>query len=283
MKKYFLLLATSILLFSCNHNENISENPEFKKIDSVNQLLKEQSAQKDSEINSFIQSFNEIQANLDQIKEREKMVANNTKDAELQKTKQQQIADDINAINELLAKNKQKITSLNKKLKKANLKIEELEKMIERLGKQLEEKDSEIANLQDQLEKANVAYKTLFVEYNEKLGEIENQTNKLNTAYYAFGTIKELKEKGVVTKEGGFIGLGKGMKLKEDFNKDYFTKIDIAETKSIVLACKKAKLITNHPSSSYSFDGTDGKIKGITITNSEDFWSNSKYLVIATE
>jgi len=284
MKKIFSLITISALLFSCSSNvSDNSTDPEFQKITEENQKLKEENQQKDEEVNSFIESFNEIQQNLDVIKEREKLVSANTSDPELQNSKKEQIAEDINMINELLVKNKQKIASLNKKLKKANLKIEELEKMIDRLTKQLEDKDAEIASLKDNLEKANSAYKDLFVEYNTKLDEIENQTNKINEAFYAFGTSKELKEKGVITKEGGFIGIGKAEKLKADFNKDYFTKIDASETKSIVLACKKAKIITTHPTNSYKFEGPEGKVEKLTINNPEDFWGTSKYLVIVIE
>lgn len=284
MKKLLSIIAISALLFSCSNNaSDNSTDPELQKLTEENNKLKEENKSKDEEVNAFIQSFNEIQENLDVIKEREKLVAVNTSDPELKNSKKQAIADDINLINELLVKNKQKIASLNKKLKKANLKIEELEKMIDRLTKQLEDKDVEIAALKDNLEKANAAYKDLFVEYNAKLDEIENQTNKMNEVFYAFGTSKELKEKGVITKEGGFIGIGKAEKLKDDFNKDYFTKIDASETKSIVLACKKAKIITNHPSSSYKFEGPEGKVEKLTINNSDDFWATSKYLVIVTE
>ena len=280
---YAFLLLTLLMPYGCNPPETDQLDPESQKLTEENQRLKEESSKKDEDINAFIQSFNEIQDNLDLIKEREKLVSINTNDPELQRTKQQEIADDINMINELLVKNKQKIAGLNKKLKNANLKIAELEKTIERLNKLVEEKDADLVSLKSQLERANGAYKELFVTYNEKLDEIEEQTTKLNTAFYAFGTAKELKEKGVITKEGGFIGIGKAAKLKDDFNKEYFTKIDVTETTSIPLGVKKAKILTTHPSSSYKFEGPEGKIEKIIITNAEEFWGASKYLVIVVE
>lgn len=283
MKKLHII-AISLLLFACTTKEpETSTNPEVERLVEENIKLKDEAQKKKEEINSFIESFNEIQKNLDVIKEREKLVAVNTSDPELQNSKKQEIADDINLINELLVKNRQRISSLNKQLKSANFKIEELEKMVERLVKQLEDKDSEIASLKEGLEKANAAYKDLFIEYNERLDEIEDKTNKINTAYYAFGTSKELNGKGVLTKEGGFIGIGKAEKLKSDFNKEYFTQIDITQTKSIILACKKAKLVTMHPANSYKFEGPDNKIERLVITDPENFWVASKYLVIVTE
>jgi Txe/YoeB family toxin of Txe-Axe toxin-antitoxin module len=137
--------------------------------------------------------------------------------------------------------------------------------------------------LKTQLEKLNVELSEVSMNYVAAQQLLEDKTGKLNTAYYAFGTSKELVKQGVLTKEGGFIGIGKAEKLKDDFNKSYFTKIDISETPSIALACKKAKLITIHPTGSYKFEGPDGKIEKLIITNPEEFWSASKYLVVEVE
>ncbi len=104
---------------------------------------------------------------------------------------------------------------------------------------------------------------------------------KLNTAYYALGTAKELTKNGVLTKEGGFIGLGKTQQV--DFTKAYFTKVDIPGTNSIIIGAKKAKLITNPPIGSYKIEGENGNADKLTILNSKEFWSVSKYLVIVIE
>ena len=91
-----------------------------------------------------------------------------------------------------------------------------------------------------------------------------------------------LIEQKVITKEGGFVGLGRILKLMEDFNKDYFTKIDITELKEIPLNFKKVKLVTTHPSSSYTLKGEE-PIEKIVINDATEFWSASKYLVILVE
>ena len=43
----------------------------------------------------------------------------------------------------------------------------------------------------------------------KKDDKISTQTYEMNKAFYVCGTYKELKAKGLLTKEGGFIGLGK--------------------------------------------------------------------------
>ncbi len=283
MKKYILLLFTLPLWFSCG-NGGKSEIERLKdSLNLVNGNLHGEVGKKDSTIESFIRSFNQIQDNLDQIKEKEKIVGSIAKDGDV-KSKENQIVSDIQSIYDLINQNKKKIASMGVRLKNANIKIDELQKMIDRLNNQLQEKDVQIADLKSQLEKMNVELSGVQTTLDETKQESALKTEKMNTAWYAFGTSKELIKQGVLTKEGGFIGIGKSAKLKDNFNKNYFTKIDISSTKEIQLACKKARLLTSHPSSSYKFEGEQGKkIEKLVINNSEDFWGVDKYLVIIVE
>ena len=167
--------------------------------------------------------------------------------------------------------------------------------MIELLNKQMVEKDGELARLNTELENlhVNVAGLNQKIETITKESEatikaksqtIEEQTNAMNTAYYAFGTKKELIEKNVIEKEGGVLGVGKVIKLKKDFNRDYFMKIDLREFKLLPLNTKKAKLVTIHPDNSYHWTFTPKKtVENIVIDNPEEFWKTSKYLLIVVE
>ncbi len=283
MKKIIYVLAFMPLLFGCGNSGKDGEMSTEDSLRMANGEFKGVVAAKDSSIDAFIRGFNEIQDNLDAIKDKEKIVTKNSESAELRKSKEQEIVDDIQAIYDLMNKNKQRISSLKQKLEKSNKSNEELEKFISRLTAQLEEKDIEIASLKSALERLNIELSTLNTNYQELSQEADAKTQKLNTAYYAFGTSKELIKNGVLTKEGGFIGIGKSEKVKEDFNKNYFTKIDITQVSEIALGSKKAKLLSTHPAGSYKIEGTDGKAEKIVITNADDFWSVSKYLVIVVE
>jgi uncharacterized protein YggL (DUF469 family) len=275
--------SLSHLLTSCGSGVDEAQQKYEDSLKNVNSNLSGQVTQKDSAIFGFIRSFNEIQDNLDVIKEKEKLLTTSGQSGELAQNQKDQIINDIQAIYDLMVKNKQKLSSMNKKLKKANLKIAEFQEMIDRLNGQIAEKDAEISELKAQLEKLNVELSEVTMNYEAAQQMLEETTVKMHKAYYAFGTSKELIAQGVLTKEGGFIGIGKAEKLKDDFNKSYFTAIDITETMSIPLACKKAKIITTHPTGSYKLEGPEGKIEKLTITNGEDFWSVSKYLVVVIE
>jgi len=282
MKKLIYLIAFLPFAFGCGGGAKQGLSPE----DSLRAVSGGQQVRihdQDSSIQSFIRGFNEIQDNLDVIKEKEKMVTSNSKDAETRKSKKEQIVADIQSMYDVMNKNKQRLAAMKSKLKESNTKNEELEKFITHLTAEIEEKDGQINDLKSQLEKLNVEMSSLKTSYEEATQESAVKTEKLNTGYYAFGTSKELIKNNVLAKEGGFVGIGKSKKVKEDFNKAYFTKVDISTTSEIALGAKKAKLITTHPVGSYKIEGKDGKAEKIVITNPEEFWSASKYLVIVTE
>ena len=68
---------------------------------------------------------------------------------------------------------------------------------------------------------------------------VETKHVELNTVFFAFGTKKELIYHNVIDKTGGFVGIGKSLQIKSDFNKEYFTKADAEVLKEIELFVKK--------------------------------------------
>jgi chromosome segregation ATPase len=190
-----------------------------------------------------------------------------------------------------MEENKKKLAYLNEKLRQSDYKMSSLEKMISTLKAQLISKDSELVDLNSQLMKVNanvVQLKSNIAELKasgEKLNQtIQEQTNQINTAYYVIGTYKQLKAEKVLDKDGGFLGMGASEKVKQDFNQNAFTKIDITQTKEITIEHKKAEFVTVHPAGTYTMNKNDKKIyEKLIITNPEKFWEASKYLVIVID
>jgi len=277
-----LILSIGSLSFtSCGDDKEKEVNPLADSLKGVTSELSGKLNEKEAALQEFIGTFNEIQENLNTIKQKEKIVSNSSSTGDV-KSKEAQIKEDIQAIYDLISKNKNRIGSLSKKLKDSNLKLEGMEKMIENLQNALTQKDEEISDLKSKMESLNIELANLNTNYKEVEQESDAKTEVINTAYYAIGTNKELKEKNVISKEGGFIGIGKTSKVKADFNKEYFTKVNIEQTTSINLGAKKAKILSNHPSSSYKIVG-EKPVEKIEITNTKEFWSNSKYLVIVID
>jgi vacuolar-type H+-ATPase subunit I/STV1 len=254
-----------------------------------------EAAIKDSAIIDFLSDFNEIQANLDSIKKMEELVTVQSQSRELNRRQKDQIIDDINLLNKMLQKNKELTASLQKKLNNSNYKIgqlqetiTQLQQMVDNLERQVKQKDVEITALNEKVAKLNSNINVL----NKKIDEIESesaekseliqsQENTLNTAFYAYGSSKELKENSVIEKEGGFIGIGKTSVVPKNFNRDYFTQIDIRAFDYLPLMVKKAKVISVHPADSYHISGNK-TADTLFIDNKEQFWKASKYLVIET-
>jgi hypothetical protein len=287
MKKLIYLLLFLPFFIACNNGDKAK----LEQLQKENQQLLGEQNKKDSTINDFLESINSIEENLSTVKAKENLISESTKNNnEIKIDTREKINQDIQEINNLMEKNKKLISSLRGKLKKSDLKIAELQVLIENMTKQLADRDAEITTLKEELVKLNFAIEVLnkkvdsvSVDNQNKNVVINKQTEDLNTAYYVLGTSKELKEHNVITKEGGFIGLGKTKKLKGDFDQNYFTKVDISKINSININSKKAKVLTSHPAGSYKLE-KDGKVfTKLVITNSAEFWKASKYLVIVLD
>lgn len=281
MKKLLFLLLFVPFWYSCA-DDKPETDPVKDSLENVNDKLSGVNADQAAALDSFFRAMNDIQDNLDEIKKKEKIISKDTSNGDVASRKDQ-ITSDIQAIYDLMIKNKQRLASAKKNLKESDLKIASMQETIDKLTADIAAKELEITELRDQLQAMNLELSNLTMNYQEVQDESGAKTEKLNTAYYAFGTSKELIKMGVLTKEGGFIGMGKTEKLAKDMNTNYFTKIDITQTKEVQLSAKKAKLVTTHPADSYKIEGADGKAEKLVITDAEKFWSVSKYLVIVVE
>jgi DNA repair exonuclease SbcCD ATPase subunit len=284
MKHIALLTIAAIFLFSCNQGK-------LDQLSLEKDSLRLETDRRDSIINTLFQSFNQIEENLATIREKEGLISQNTQPgAEIRESVQQRISNDIEIINELMIKNREAIQELNRKLKRANIQLGEFEKMVQRLKLTIAEKDEEIEILTARLSDLNIyvgeltaQIDTLKMSNQQKTAYIEQQAREMNTAYYVMGSRRELIEQNILSREGGFIGIGRTSKLKADAELDYFNKIDISRSKEILINHKKIKLITSHPSGSFRLDGNEKIVNSLVILSPEKFWSASRFLVIEFE
>lgn len=191
--------------------------------------------------------------------------------------------DNIAAIDLLMQKNKNTIIALKDQLKiSSTTNMAGYENFILSLETMITEKDKEIYSLLGNLNDVNDELGAVIKMYSAAKTDVSQRDKKLNTAWYTAGTTKELIKKGVISNEGGFIGIGKMKKLSENFNTQNFSEVDITHLKIIKLEAKKIKLITTHTADSYSVVNTDEGCN-LYIQNAEKFWSASKYLVVLIE
>jgi len=283
--KISLMLLVVVYFSSCQKYKREIENLNSSK-DSIQQVVEG----KNQQILDYVGSLNDIQNNLDSIKRVQKILTVNLNSGEVSQTDKEQIINDIALLNNMINENKKIIESLQSKLKKSNLRNSELEQMIKNYMVQIEEKDAEIVALNDQLEKMKINISELNSKVNELADEsqkksetIKQQKDEMNVAYYCFGSKAELIDNNVIEKAGGFVGLGKSYKMKSDFNKKYFNKVDVREFSQVLLSVKKAELITTHPDGTFHFTGNEKSVENLVIDQQNEFWSASKYLVILVD
>ncbi|HOZ83122.1 MAG TPA: hypothetical protein PLU85_04435 [Bacteroidia bacterium] len=265
--------------------------PEVDRLNRERDSLINTSFLKDSTIDSFLGDFNGIEASLDSINQIHAAITLDRKrDPEMGGTVKDRIRKNMESIASLLDQNSQRIAELTRKLKSSGVKSAQLNKMITSLNLKIAERDSMIANLNNQLGDAKIeitGLRTNIETLNSTIGErektIEEKVNQINTAYYAIGTYKQLRDKKILNKKGGFIGIGKTKTINPDIDNSAFTKVDIRQFASVELNTKSVKIMSSHPASAYTYEKDKKKYQSLKITNPDLFWSNSKYLVIVTK
>jgi predicted nucleic acid-binding Zn-ribbon protein len=288
MKK--ILLSSAVVLAAlftgCDNNEK-----ELARLANEKDSLIAVASIKDKSIEEFVTSFEEIQGNLAEITAKQETIAEKTEgNPEMSTNTRERINAEIATIKQLMDESKAKVDELNKKVKSSNSRIRKFEKMIASLNEQIATKDSQLVVLNDQLlalntqvETLNTTVGTLSTKDSVNTKTIQDQTTKINTAYVAMGSYKKLRDEQVITRQGGFLGLGKEEELAANINQEAFTRVDITQLSNIPVNTKEVEMVTVHPMDSYSIEKQDDKVSEIRITDPEKFWSTSKYLVVMTK
>ncbi len=291
MKPFFLFFLFIPLFFlntSC-----VRQTAEYQALKEQNDSLIRAKHQMQAELDEFMSAINLIEQNIEKIKSAENIVTLQSSNEELDDDTRQKINQDLTYLNEMLKSNREELDKLKKNLRKSNLKTAELERSVTRLSKALEaetqkvkvlydqlaQKDSLIAQLGNTVEELGTDIEELKSENEIKQEVIKEQDETIHTAWYVFGTRKELKEQNIVTSDGLF---RPQRILESDFNKNYFVRIDARKIKSIPLFSTRAKILTNHPRSSYTLEKQNNYFV-LIIVDYKEFWSVSKYLVVEVE
>lgn len=280
MKKLFVAAVCGLMLASCNQDKvKQVENAAMQQRDSLEQII----AQKDNELNDMMTTLSDIEEGFREITEAQNRVTL-AKDGEGTSTSQR-IKENFQFIQGVMKQNKELINKLKQQVREGSVKGDQLKKIIENLTTQLETKEKQIQALREELDSkdihiaeldeqvadlsSNVA--SLKEDNTQKSQTITAQDKQIHSAWFVFGTAKELKEQNIMVN---------GKVLQSNFNKEYFTKIDIRIDKEIKLYSKSAKILTTHPKDSYTLQRDANKQYVLRITDPDRFWSTSRYLVI---
>ena len=252
MKKLFILAIGAFAMASCNQEAvKKAEVAATQQRDSLEQII----AQKDNEINDMMTTLSDIEEGFREITEAQSRVTL-AKQGEGTNT-MVRIKENMQFIQAAMKQNKELINKLKQQVRESTVKGTQLKKIIDNLTQQMETKDKQIQTLREELDKKdihiaeldekvadlNTNVTNLTADNTEKQQTINTQDKALHSGWFVFGTKKELKEQNI---------LSSGEVLRSNFNKEYFTKIDIRIDKEIKLYSKSAEILTSHPASSYT-------------------------------
>ena len=278
MKK--ILTVAIVLIFTGCGGNKVQEDSRDVVYDSLQQII----SQKNAELNDIMGTFNDIQEGFREINMAQGRV--NLNGIASEKMSKEDIMENISFIQRTMQLNRERIARLQQQLKSSSLNADKLSATIEGLTLQLNEKQKQIDQLEAQLKDKDLVIEKQGKEItrlNDNVGQLtasdaakaealQKQDKEMHTAWYVFGTKKELKSQGILKSSD--------VLKSSDFNKNYFTCIDIRVVKSIKLYSKNVELLTSHPSDSYSLERDAQKQYILYINNPDAFWSVSRYLVM---
>ena len=276
MKKLLLL---TVALLSMVAGKQKGPDPKdlamIQQRDSLNRII----AQKDNEINDMMSTMNDIVEGFQAINQAEDRltIARSGEGA----SSSERIRESMQFIQQTMQQNRELINKLRNQLRQSSVNADQLRRTLDNLSRQMEEKDAQLKQLQadlqakdiqieelnEQVTDLNTNVAVLKEESSQKTQTITTQDKQLNTAWFVYGTKRELKEQHIYVD---------GEVLQSNFNREYVTKIDIRVDKEIRLYSRSAKLLTSHPASAYSLTQDANKQYTLRITNPQLFWSTSK-------
>jgi len=233
--------------------------------------LKGELSSRDSLLSFFSSTMNSVQQNVLLIRE---------KQAGLKKASKSAIMSNLRVIDSIMVKNREMIRQLQSRMgRTGTTENSTMGQFVSTLNEMVDDKSKQIDELLTDMESMNKDFGQLYEKFREVSKENDEKTRKLSKAWFTSGTEQELIAKGVVSKEGGVLGIGSSSKLSDAFNKANFEEVNINEFKSLKVQAKKAKIITTHPGDSYNLTQSGGETL-IYISNPEKFWNASKFLVV---
>lgn len=274
-----MLLATAFT--SC-----VVSSSKYEALQAERDSLANVAATVTTDFESSLRTINEIEMALQTVREAEGIMMMENQEGNSSYAEAQ-----IEAIDRTIQQNKAKIAELEQQLAAAGSKSKELNTTINRLKNELNEKDTYINNLREELniskaqvaelsesvENLNANIDNLNVQNAKQQATISQQDVALNTVYYIVATAEKLAANHMINQGGLF----SSDQVTGDIDMSMMTVADKRDLKMLPLNSRKAKILTNHPESSYQLTKDDDKNLSLVIVDPNAFWSISNYLIIS--
>lgn len=267
MKNLLLILVIVLILIpSCKRKT-------IEQLNQRNQELSKLASERDSVLNQLSSVFEEF----------ESTIGISSKQGELK----ERMEKSIDHLKGVLEENDREQKALQRMASVSGKQKERLRSVIDSLNDQFKLREEQISSLNNEISSLKTQADTQQLKINRLISLNVNQndiiqevTEKLNTGHFVSGKPKELLEKDVIVKKGGFLGLfGRVKKLNPQFDTAEFKSVDILSNTLIELSGNKVNIVTVHPPNTYNLKDTNNA-KQLEIVDPEKFWQASKYLVV---
>ena len=280
----------ALLVVGCN---NTREKEELQKqltdAQNARTSLQQDITDRDAYFEQVMKSVNEVYADLEKARVREGELKTTGAGVEgpPQYTNAQsrdRLIRNINEIGSSLQENRKKIAAIQVRMKQFKGQIAGLNSLIENLKASIREREQSITQLQAKVEglQATMAEKTKLLD--EKESTISDQQRTLNTAFYVIGTRDELRKKGIITDEGGFLWglLGSTTIMSSGLDQSNFIPIDKTKDQMIRVNGRIEEILPRRNPDLFAATQKEEKASELTIMSPGRFWQEN-YLVIVTD
>jgi len=284
--KIMLILVPLLLLVSCDKGKINELNEQVARLQEQNQQLTEENTSIKKFIEDVTKLIESVNKDLDKIVETEIDIRKMSEDIELGKV-EGEIKNKLGLIGQYILNSKEKINAIEKKLAASKKNLKGLNKLVSNLKTKLETRINKIGTLMKDvgiLETDILKLTEEIKKKEQKIGDQESIIAEQNKRYYIFDKGKELKKKGVIKKEGGFLGIGRTTKVSPNLNTEHFNVIDVKTDHEINIPhkMKKLKFISPHKNDSYELTGDDNQTT-LKILDPAQFWQATKCLVVVVK
>lgn len=291
MKKvsFWCALASVLFTISCNNGK---EQALQQQLDSVKAQYNQQLGDYE-DLNGYLSI---IASGLDSISLQEskldRIMQPNNNPNESPALNRTQIKENLQALQETLHNQAQRIEDLEKKLANSEGTAAKLKGVVAALKEQLTYKDGLINMLREEISNQNVSIDELksltlslrqkntkqaqLIDEQEKL--ITSQDQVMNEGFVKMGTKSELKKLGLIS--GG--GLKKKKVEYSNVEQDLFDRVDIRDLHKLDIPGKNPQILTPMPEESYKLE-KNGENTVLRILAPDRFWSVSNFLIIQTD
>ena len=259
-------------------------NPELESARQENAALKENLGQKTQVLNQVQEQLEALAKTGEVVKQTQQQLEGGVKTKE----QGQVLFENIEKARTLLEERAQKIKQLETRVSGSEA---ELKHMVDLLGKMMVARATEVARLEDVVAKLAGEKKAVEAERDAEKQAKEEETTKrvaaetvLDTVYYAVGTEKELREKGILAVKSSGLGIKKRISLAPVTSFDKFTKISIEKDQQIPLGkgVKKWEAASGHDLNQTNVEKRSDGEMFLDIHDPKTFWNEKVLVVVVT-